>query len=78
MLHPTVKLFVRVQDFSSLKSHTTPNKMNFPGMPPLGGAAGGGVSQQEQATVKMVWPNRIHHVTFVDVDIRCKQAWSRV
>jgi len=51
--------------------------MNFPGMLPLGGAAGGAVSQQEQATVKMVWYNRIHPATFVDVDIRCKLAWSR-
>jgi hypothetical protein len=28
--------------------------MSLPGMPPLGGAAAGGLSQQEQATVKMV------------------------
>jgi hypothetical protein len=51
--------------------------MNFPGMPPLGGAAAGGLSDQEQATVKMVWSNQIRHVTLIDVEIRYKQAWNR-
>jgi hypothetical protein len=46
-------------------------------MPPLGGAAGGGVSEQEQATVKMVWSQFSYCRTFIDFEIRCKQAWSR-
>ncbi len=28
--------------------------MSYPGMPPMGGGAAGGMSEQEQATVKMV------------------------
>ena len=28
--------------------------MSYPGMPPIGGGAAGGMSEQEQATVKMV------------------------